>query len=24
MHNMRNAGTTPARYYVLELRGSAA
>lgn len=24
MHNARNAGTTPCRYYVVELRGSAA
>jgi mannose-6-phosphate isomerase-like protein (cupin superfamily) len=24
MHNARNAGTTPCRYYVVELRGSEA
>lgn len=24
MHNLRNAGTTPCRYYVLELRADAA
>lgn len=24
MHNARNAGTTPSRYYVVELRGSEA
>jgi quercetin dioxygenase-like cupin family protein len=24
MHNARNVGTTPCRYYVVELRGSAA
>lgn len=24
IHSVRNAGTTPARYYVLELRGSQA
>lgn len=24
MHNLKNAGTTPCRYYVIELRGHAA
>jgi quercetin dioxygenase-like cupin family protein len=24
MHSVRNVGTTPCRYYVLELRGSEA